>query len=209
MPTIDSLFNAFVTILVTIDPPGLAPLFLALTRGMNRSERSQVALRASVIAFAILALFAVAGASILSVFGITLPAFRVAGGFLLFYIAFEMVFERRNDRKEKSADVAITRDHIHNIAAFPLAIPLIAGPGAISATVLLSGSFPSIAGQIALLAILLAGIVLTWLVFYLAERVDGFLGQTGRSILTRLLGVILAALAVQFVADGIKALMAA
>jgi multiple antibiotic resistance protein len=209
VPTIDSLFNAFVTILVTIDPPGLAPLFLALTRGMNRSERSQVALRASVIAFAILALFAVAGASILSVFGITLPAFRVAGGFLLFYIAFEMVFERRNDRKEKSADVAITRDHIHNIAAFPLAIPLIAGPGAISATVLLSGSFPSIAGQIALLAILLAGIVLTWLVFYLAERVDGFLGQTGRSILTRLLGVILAALAVQFVADGIKALMAA
>lgn len=208
MPTIESLFNAFVTVLVTIDPPGLAPLFLALTRGMNRSERAQVALRASVIGFAVLALFAVAGASILAMFGITLPAFRVAGGLLLFYIAFEMIFERRNDRKEKSADVAITRDHIHNIAAFPLAIPLIAGPGAISATVLLSGSFPTLYGQLALLLILLAGILLTWLVFFLAERVDRFLGQTGRSILTRLLGVILAALAVQFVADGIRELVA-
>jgi multiple antibiotic resistance protein len=208
VPTIESLFNAFVTVLVTIDPPGLAPLFLALTRGMNRSERAQVALRASVIGFAVLALFAVAGASILAMFGITLPAFRVAGGLLLFYIAFEMIFERRNDRKEKSADVAITRDHIHNIAAFPLAIPLIAGPGAISATVLLSGSFPTLYGQLALLLILLAGILLTWLVFFLAERVDRFLGQTGRSILTRLLGVILAALAVQFVADGIRELMA-
>ncbi len=208
MPTIESLFNAFVTVLVTIDPPGLAPLFLALTRGMNRSERGQVALRASVIGFAVLALFAVAGASILAMFGITLPAFRVAGGLLLFYIAFEMIFERRNDRKEKSADVAITRDHIHNIAAFPLAIPLIAGPGAISATVLLSGSFPTLYGQLALLIILLAGILLTWMVFFLAERVDRFLGQTGRSILTRLLGVILAALAVQFVADGIRELMA-
>jgi multiple antibiotic resistance protein len=208
MPTIDSLFNAFVTVLVTIDPPGLAPLFLALTRGMNREERSQVGMRASIIGFAVLALFAVAGASILSVFGITLPAFRVAGGFLLFYIAFEMVFERRQERKEKSADIAITRDHIHNIAAFPLAIPLIAGPGAISATVLLSGTFPTLAGQAALVGIILVGILLTYAVFLLAERVDRFLGHTGRSILTRLLGVILAALAVQFVADGIRELAA-
>jgi multiple antibiotic resistance protein len=209
MPSFDTLFNAFVTLLVTIDPPGLAPLFLALTRGMNRAERKQVGLRASVIGFGLLALFAVAGAAILSIFGITLPAFRVAGGLLLFYIAFEMIFERRQERKEKSADIAITRDHIHNIAAFPLAIPLIAGPGAISATVLLSGTFPT-AGERGLLVLIIAAcIALTYVVFLLAERVDGFLGETGRSILTRLLGVILAALAVQFVADGIKALMAA
>jgi multiple antibiotic resistance protein len=120
-----------------------------------------------------------------------------------------MVFERRQDRKEKISDVAITKDMIHNIAAFPLAIPLIAGPGAISATVLLSGSFPTWTGQIALVAIILVCLLLTYVVFVLAERIDRFLGQTGRSILTRLLGVILAALAVQFVADGIKALMAA
>lgn len=209
MPSYDSLFNAFVTILVTIDPPGLAPLFLAVTRGMTREERNQVSIRASIIGFAVMALFAIAGASILSVFGITLPAFRVAGGFLLFFIAFEMVFEKRQDRKEKISDVAITKDMIHNIAAFPLAIPLIAGPGAISATVLLSGTFRGWTAQLALVGIIFVCLVLTYLVFLLAERVDLILGQTGRSILTRLLGVILAALAVQFVADGIKALMAA
>lgn len=208
MPGLETMFNAFVTLLVTIDPPGLAPLFLVLTAGMNRAQRMQVAVRASVTAFVVLALFAVAGAAILTVFGITLPAFRVAGGLLLFYIAFEMIFERRQDRKEKSADTAITKDHIHNIAAFPLAIPLIAGPGAISATVLISDTFAGIAATGALLAIILLSIALTYLVFVLAERVDGFLGATGRSILTRLLGLILAALAVQFVADGIKALMA-
>jgi multiple antibiotic resistance protein len=209
MPSYDTLFNAFVTILVTIDPPGLAPLFLAVTRGMTREQRSQVSNRASIIAFAVLALFAVAGGAILSVFGITLPAFRVAGGFLLFFIAFEMVFEKRQDRKEKISDVAITKDMLHNIAAFPLAIPLIAGPGAISATVLLSGAMHGWVAQVALVGIIFVCLALTWLVFVLAERIDGILGQTGRSILTRLLGVILAALAVQFVADGIKALMAA
>ena len=209
MPGFEAMFNAFVTLLVTVDPPGLAPLFLALTAGMNRAERGQVAMRASVIGFAVLALFAVAGAAILSVFGITLPAFRVAGGVLLFWIAFEMIFERRQERHEKSAQRAITKDMIRNIAAFPLAIPLIAGPGAISATVLLSGSFSTTFGRIALVLIILATTVLTYLVFVLAERVDNFLGETGRSILTRLLGVILAALAVQFVADGIKALVLA
>ena len=127
MPSLESLFNAFVTILVTIDPPGLAPLFLALTRGMNREERLQVSIRASVIGFGVLALFALAGAAILGAFGITLPAFRVAGGLLLFYIAAEMVFEKRNDRKEKSADTAITKDHIRDIAAFPLANSASAG----------------------------------------------------------------------------------
>lgn len=209
MPSFDVLLNAFVTLLVTIDPPGLAPLFLALTGGMNRAERFQVSLRASIIGFIVLAVFAVAGAAILSMFGITLPAFRVAGGLLLFWIAFEMIFERRQERKNRSADKAITIDHIRNIAAFPLAIPLIAGPGAISATVLLSPSFAGPTGALMLLLIIAACIAITFVVLVLSERIDGFLGETGRSILTRLLGVILAALAVQFVADGIKALAAA
>lgn len=209
MPSIESLFNSFVTVLVTIDPPGLAPLFLALTAGMNRSERAQVAARASVIAFVVLALFAIAGAGILSVFGITLPAFRVAGGLLLFVIAFEMIFERRQDRKEKSAGVAITSDQIRHIAAFPLAVPLIAGPGAISATVLLASHYTGMAAIAALVAIVLVCLLITYAVLVLSERVDGFLGDTGRSILTRLLGLILAALAVQFVADGVKQLIQA
>src|SRR5690606_14539376 len=122
---------------------------------------------------------------------------------------FEMIFERRQERKERSADTAITKDHIRNIAAFPLAIPLMAGPGAISATVLLSESFPGPAAQLSLVGIIAACLGITLLTFLAAERVDRFLGETGRSILTRLLGVILAALAVQFVADGMKALMAA
>lgn len=208
MPNYDGLFNAFLTILVTIDPPGLAPLFLALTAGMNRSERNQVSIRASLIAFGVMALFALAGAVILSAFGITLPAFRVAGGLLLFFIAFEMVFGKRQDRKAKSAEVAVTKDMIHDIAAFPLAIPLISGPGAISATVLLSGTFQGPLAKAVLIGIIAVCLVLTYMVFLLAERVDRILGETGRSILTRLLGVLLAALAVQFVADGVKALAA-
>jgi multiple antibiotic resistance protein len=209
MPSADTMLNAFVTILVTIDPAGLAPLFLALTAGMSGSERNQVAVRASVIGFAVLALFAVAGNLILSLFGITLPAFRVAGGLLLFYIAFEMIFERRQERHEKSAVRAITKDMIRNIAAFPLAIPLLAGPGAISATVLLSGSFAGPLPRAALVAIIFAAVVVAYVAFVLAQQLDRVLGETGRSILTRLLGVILAALAVQFVADGVKALLPA
>jgi multiple antibiotic resistance protein len=205
----DLLVNAIVTLFVTIDPPGLAPLFLAVTTGMNRGERRQVALRATTIAFLVFVLFAVAGTLILSLFGITLPAFRVAGGLLLFWIAFEMVFERRQVRHENTAKRAITQDEIHSVAVFPLAIPLLAGPGAISATILLSGEFSSAIDRTALIGIIFAIIALTYLVFMLAERVDGLLGETGRTVLTRLLGVILSALAVQFVADGIKALIAA
>jgi len=209
MPSYDILLNAFATILVTIDPPGLAPLYLAVTRGMTNEQRRVVSIRASIIAFFILAMFSLVGSSVLSVLGITLPAFRVAGGMLLFFIAFEMVFEKRNDRKEKTAETAITKDHVQNVAAFPLAIPLIAGPGAISAVVLHSGRLPSVMGQVSLLAIILACSLITFLVFVLSQHIDRFLGETGRSILTRLLGVILAALAVQFVADGIRALMGA
>lgn len=207
MPTVEAMFNAFVTILVTPDPAGLAPLFLALTAGMSRSERSQVAVRASIIGFAVLTLFALAGSAILALFGITLAAFRVAGGLLLFYIAFEMIFERRQERHEKSAERAITKDMIHNIAAFPLAIPLIAGPGAISAVILLSGSYAGATGRVTLIGIIFAAILVTYAAFALSQRIDRILGETGRSVLTRLLGVILAALAVQFVADGVQALL--
>ncbi len=209
MPPLDAVLNAFITLLVTVDPAGLAPLFLALTAGMNRAERTQVAMRASAIGFCVLIVFALAGSVILDVLGITLPAFRVAGGLLLFFIAFEMIFERRQERHERSAERAITHDMIRNIAAFPLAIPLIAGPGAISAAVLLSGSFAGVSGQSTLVAIIAVVIAITYIVFALADHIDNFLGETGRSILTRLLGVLLAALAVQFVSDGVKALFAA
>lgn len=209
MASADQLINAFTTLLVTIDPPGLAPIFLGLTTGMSRSQRKQVALRGSVIAFIILAVFALFGASVLGVLGISIGAFRIAGGLLLFWIAFEMVFEKRQDRKEKTGEVAITKDHIQNIAVFPLALPLIAGPGAISATILLAGSLHSSVERAQLLIVIAANLLLMLAALVVADRLDRFLGVTGRAILTRLLGVILAALAAQFVVDGVKAAIAA
>ncbi|MDQ3559261.1 MAG: MarC family protein [Pseudomonadota bacterium] len=203
------LISAFVTLFVTIDPPGLAPLFLALTAGMSRSQRGQIALRASLIAFGILVLFAVAGTAILMIFGITIHSFRIAGGLLLFHIAFEMIFERRQERHEKSADRAVTADQIRDIAVFPLAIPLIAGPGAISATILLSGAYSGVLPRLILIVIVAVNLLAAWLVFLVAERIDRYLGATGRIVLSRLLGVILAALAVQFVADGVTAIVRA
>jgi multiple antibiotic resistance protein len=203
------LVSAFVTLFVTIDPPGLAPLFLAVTTGMTRGQRAQIAMRASLTAFGVLVLFALAGTAILTVFGITLPAFRIAGGLLLFHIAFEMIFEKRQERHEKSAERAVTADHIRNIAVFPLAIPLIAGPGAISATILLSGAYAEPWERVLLILIVAVNLVAAWLVFLLAERLDRILGATGRVVLTRLLGLILAALAVQFVIDGVTAVMRA
>lgn len=205
MASSDTLINAFTTLLVTVDAPGLAPLFIGLTAGMNRSERKQVALRGSLIAFFILAAFALFGASVLGVLGISIGAFRIAGGLLLFWIAFEMVFERRQDRKEKTTEVAITQDHIRNIAVFPLALPLIAGPGAISATILLAGSLQTTLDRAQLIGVIAANLCLVFAALAISDRLDRMLGATGRAILTRLLGVILAALAAQFVVDGARA----
>lgn len=206
---IELMINAVVTLLVTIDPAGLAPLFLAVTGGMDSAQRKNVALRSALIGFSILFVFVIAGSGILTLFGITLPAFRIAGGLLLFWIAFEMIFERRQERHEETAQKAISIDQVRSVAVFPLAIPLIAGPGAISAAILLSNDFAAPLERAVLIGIIAAIILLVYLVFLVAERVDKLLGETGRSVLTRLLGVILSALAVQFVADGIKALMAA
>ena len=195
------------TLFVTIDPPGLAPIFLGITAGMSRGERAQIAMRASLTALGVLVLFAVAGTELLDLFGITLPAFRIAGGLLLFHIAFEMIFEKRQERHERSAEVAVRADHIRNIAIFPLAIPLIAGPGAISATILLAGTFPTAFDRLLLIAIIAINLAAAWLVFLAAERLDRFLGATGRIVLTRLLGLFLAALAVQFVIDGLTVVL--
>ena len=203
----DLLINAVVTILVTVDPVGLAPIFLGLTSGMNRAERFQVAFRACLIGGAVLAAFALFGAKLLGLFGITLPAFRIAGGLLLFWISFEMIFEKRQERHEKSAERAVTADRIRNTAVFPLGIPLIAGPGAISAVILLSASFDAALLKVELIAVLFACLLVLLAAPIIAERIDRFLGETGRTILTRLLGVILAALAVQFVIDGVKAVL--
>jgi multiple antibiotic resistance protein len=201
---LDFLKTAFATLLVTLDPPGLAPIFIGLTAGMSRAEKRQVALRGSIIAFAILAAFALGGAEVMKALGISMPAFRIAGGVMLFWIAFGMIFDLRPQRKETLAADAITIDHIRNVAAFPLAIPLMAGPGAITATILLAGRAGADWEMLtALLIIIAATMALCYLTFLTSERVAAMLGATGNIVLTRLLGVILAALAVQFIIDGI------
>ena len=197
------LKTALVTLLVTLDPPGLAPVFIGLTLGMTGAAKRDVALRACLIAFAILAAFAFGGRAVMDALGITIPAFRVAGGLLLFYIAFDMVFALKAERKKELASDAVSIDHIRNVAAFPLAIPLMAGPGSITATMLLAGRAGGdpleLAGLMATVALVMAVI---FVVLLAAERVSRLLGTTGNVVLTRMLGVVLAALAVQFVIDG-------
>ncbi|KTQ88913.1 MarC family transcriptional regulator [Aureimonas ureilytica] len=204
---LETLLNGFATLFVIIDPLGLAPLFLGLTPGLSMADRRRLALRACLIAFAILAIFAFAGVTVLQTLGVSLGAFRVAGGLFLFWIAFELVFEKRKTRKEKDAEAAMTEHEVFEIAAVPLAIPLMAGPGAISAVILLSGALPGPTGQISLLLVIATVIAATYATLSVANRLDRFMGQTGRAVVTRLLGVLLAALAVQFVADGIVSLV--
>jgi multiple antibiotic resistance protein len=202
---LDYLVSALVTLLVVVDPVGLTPTFLAVTQGLPAAARRQIALRACLIAGVILAGTALIGDWLLAKLAITLPAFRIAGGLLLFAVASEMAFGGRIERQSKEAEEAI-EEHVRHVAAFPLAIPLMAGPGAITATLLLSGQADR---QPLLLAGLLGVVVIVVAVccgvFLAAERIERLLGVTGSVVLSRLLGVLLAALAVQFVIDGVRA----
>jgi multiple antibiotic resistance protein len=202
---LEFLISALVTLLVVLDPAGIAPTFLAVTDGLSERYRREVALRACLIAGAILIGSALIGDWLLRQLGITLPAFRVAGGLLLFAVAFEMVLGLRQERASKDAEQAV-EEHLHHMAAFPLAIPLMAGPGAITATILLAGQA---AYRPVWLAVLLGVIVLTMAVclavLWAAERIGKLIGRTGNNVVSRLLGVILAALAVQYVIDGVRA----
>lgn len=203
----DLMLNAFVTLFVTIDPIGLAPLFLAVTPGASKEERLKIGIRAVVTAAGILLTFAFIGQIILSMLGISLAAFRIAGGLLLFVIAFEMVFEKRKERKEKTAEKAMSDDEMHNIAVFPLAIPLISGPGAISAVLLLASQSANWVEMTSILFVVAAVLLLVLFTFAIAGSVEKLLGDNGRNILTRLLGVLLSALAIQFIADGVRVMI--
>ena len=203
---VEFAISAFVTLFLVVDPIGLAPTFLAITHDLPDRARRQVALRASLLAAAILAGTALIGEWLLRQLGIGLPAFRIAGGLLLFSIASEMVFGVRTERQSRTAEQAV-EERVRNIAAFPLAVPLMAGPGAITATVLLAGRSDGSVSAAALLLAIIAGVCAICLVVYLiAEWIGRLMGMTGNIVLSRLLGVILAALAVQFVVDGVSAL---
>jgi multiple antibiotic resistance protein len=202
------IISALVTLLVVVDPIGLVPTFIGITDGLSESLRREVALRAAIIAGAILVGTALIGDWLLTTLAISLSAFRIAGGLLLFSIATEMVFGVRMRREGEVAEQAV-EERARNIAAFPLAIPLMAGPGAITATVLLAGRAE---GSLLLLGSLIAVVALVAAACFFSFLSSGWLsrilGVTGNVVLSRLLGVLLAALAVQYVVDGIRTVLA-
>ncbi len=194
------LITAFATLFVVIDPPGLVPLFIALTQGMDNAKRRAMAQRACIIATVMLMLFGLMGEALLGFIGISMPAFRIAGGILLFLTALDMLFERRTQRREGQH-----ADPDHDPSVFPLATPLIAGPGAIATMILLVGqSGPGWAGTIAVMGLLLGMMLATYLFLLASPPLERVLGRTGTIVITRLLGMLLAALSVQFVIDGIR-----
>lgn len=194
------LITAFATLFVIMDPPGLTPLFVALTQGMNNARRRTIALRACLTAAVILMLFAAFGESLLGFIGISMHAFRTAGGVLLFLTALDMLFERRTKRRKDRAD----EDDHDDPSVFPLAIPLLAGPGAIASVILLAGQQPDWAGYGVVVGCTLIVLAMVFLMFLTASFFERLLGKTGLIVVTRLFGMLLAALAVQFVFDGLK-----
>ncbi|MGH1368887.1 MAG: MarC family protein [Maritimibacter sp.] len=198
--TAELLIPAFVTLFVVIDPIGLTPLFLAMTPGADRSSRRAIALRAVLVAAVLLTAFGLVGEAILGVFGITMPAFRIAGGLLLFLTALDMLFERRTQRRKDQSEQ--TDPLADDPSVFPLATPLIAGPGSMAAMILLVGETNSPLEAGAIFAMMLGVLALVAGFFLSAGLLERALRETGINVLTRLLGMLLAALAVQFVLDG-------
>lgn len=193
--------TAFVTLFVIIDPIGLTPLFVSLTSGMTGRQRRGVALRALITGAAILAIFGVGGEFILAKIGIGMPAFRVSGGILLFLTAIDMLFERRTPRREKTAE----DDEGSDPAVFPLAMPLIAGPGAMTTMILLVGqNSGDLTSQLTVYGVMLAVLLIALLLFLTSGLMERALGKTGINLVTRLMGMFLAALSVQFVLDGLR-----
>jgi multiple antibiotic resistance protein len=201
-PDLAFVITAFVTLLVVIDPVGLAPLFVAMTQGMDARRRRKIGLRACAVAIFLLTLFAVFGEAVLGFAGISMSAFRIAGGILLFLTALDMLFERRTKRRAGQAE---EDDHQDDPSVFPLAIPLIAGPGSIASMILLTGQRPGLEGLMLVIGVMIAVICLVMVLFLSAGLMERALGKTGINVVTRLLGMLLAALAVQFVLDGLSA----
>lgn len=201
----NSLLNVFVALFVVVDPIGLAPMFTALTRGLGWPEQRRIAVKGTVLAAVILLAFFFTGDLLLKVLGISLAAFRAAGGALLFLLAIDMVFARQSGLRSTTKREQQEAEHRQDVSVFPLAFPLIAGPGALT-TVILMASTPHTPGLfLGVLAILIGILALTLLSLLTATRLMGLLGETGTNVISRIFGVVLAALAVQFMMDGIKA----
>ena len=201
----EQLFNMFLALLVVVDPMGLAPVFAGLTGGYSDAEKRQIALRAVGIGSATLLVFALVGNALLEALGIGLPAFRIAGGVLLFLTALDMIFARPSGVRTKTVSGSKPANDGHDIAVFPLAIPLIAGPGAITTILLYTGD-KSFVGMLPILGVLFCVLALVLVALLFTTRIMRVFGETGANVLARVLGVLLAALAVQFIVDGLVAI---
>jgi multiple antibiotic resistance protein len=196
--------SALVTFLVIIDPPGCAPIFASLTRGTPPAHRRAMAIRSSLIAWTILMFFALLGKPMLQALGISLASFRIAGGIMLFFIALDMVFERRTERREKRAEEIERTPETEDISVFPMAIPMIAGPGSIASAMLWVSRADDIFEIAVVLAAITAVMLITLVTLLAAGPLMRLIGEKVEAMITRILGVILAALAAQFVVDGLK-----
>ncbi|HTK71954.1 MAG TPA: MarC family protein [Croceibacterium sp.] len=196
--------SAFITLFVVIDPPGCAPIFAGLTSGATPAQARAMAIRACLIAGVILLLFATFGESLLGALHIELDSFRIAGGLMLFLIALDMVFEKRTQRREQRAEQVRATPEVEDVSVFPMAMPMIAGPGAIASVMLLEGGAKGAQGSLIVLAALLSVMVLTVLALLAARPLMKMVGAGVEAVVTRLLGVLLAALAAQYVIDGLR-----
>jgi multiple antibiotic resistance protein len=196
--------SAFITLFVVIDPPGCAPIYAGLTAGANAAQRRSMAVRACGIAGAILIVFALVGEDLLAVLHIELDSFRIAGGLMLFLIALDMVFEKRTQRREQRAEQVRATPEVEDVSVFPMAMPMLAGPGAIATIMLLEGETKGLEGSLVVLAALLAVLVLTLLALLAAGPLMTLVGRKVEAVVTRVLGVLLGALAAQYVIDGLR-----
>lgn len=201
----DLFLSAFITFFVVIDPPGCAPIYASLTKGATAAQRRNMAIRASVVAAAILFVFALFGEQLLGALHIELNSFRIAGGIMLFLIAIDMVFEKRTERREERAQKIIDTPEIEDVSVFPMAMPMIAGPGSIASVMLLMSQNDGTDRAVIILSALGAVLVLTLLALLAAGPIMRVLGSKAEAVITRLLGVLLGALAAQFVIDGLRA----
>ena len=200
--------STLVTFFVVIDPIGCAPIYAGMTAGAGAAERRTMAIRAIVVSAVILLVFAVLGEDLLGFLGISLDSFRIAGGIMLFLIALEMVFEKRTQRREDRAQKIIDTPEVEDVSIFPMAMPMIAGPGSIAGVMLLTSQNEGIEAALVILAAIAVILLLTLAALLAAGPLMRFLGAKIEAVITRLLGVLLAALAAQFVIDGLRATFA-
>lgn len=201
---IELFLSAFITLFVVIDPPGCAPIYASVTKGASAVQRRSMALRAVFVAGIILLVFALFGEQLLRVLHIELDSFRIAGGIMLFVIALDMVFEKRTQRREERAQKIIDTPEIEDVSIFPMAMPMIAGPGSIASVMLLVAQNDGLDRALVILGALLAVLLITLGALLLAGPMMRLLGDKTEAVITRLLGVLLAALAAQFVIDGLR-----